>query len=192
MLKAMELDEDKISQIIDAHQATVDEIAKERDSYKADAEKYKSDSEELAPVKKELAAAQKELEKLKGIDDEFSRYKADVAAKTTQAAKEKAYREVLKEAGVSEKRFDAIIKVSDLSKIELDDDGHVKDSKDLVDGIKTEWAEFIVTEGQKGASTATPPSNTGGTKMSKDEIMQIKDTAERQQAMLDNKELFLN
>lgn len=192
MLKAMELDDDKISQIIDAHQSTIDEIANERDSYKTEAEKYKAESGKLTSLEKELEDAKKEVEKLKGIEDEFSSYKADVDAKATQAAKEKAYREMLKEAGISEKRLDSIIKVSDLSKVEIDGDGRLKDSDELIDGIKKEWADFIVTEGLKGADTATPPANTGGSKMSKEEIMKIKDAAERQQAMLENKELFFN
>lgn len=190
-LKAMEIDDDKISQIIDAHQATIDEIAKERDTYKADAEKYKTDSDELATVKKKLESAEKDSAKLKEIQEEYAHYKADVTAKETKANKEKAYREILKEAGVSEKRFDSIVKVSDLSKIEFDEAGKVKNSKELIDGIKTEWADFIVTEGQRGAGTSNPPSNTGGGKMSKEEIMKIKDTAARQQAMLENKELFI-
>lgn len=192
MLKAMELDDDKISQIIDAHQSTIDEIANERDSYKAEAEKYKAESEKIVSLEQELEDAKKEVEKLKGIEDEFSNYKADVDAKATQAAKEKAYREMLKEAGISEKRFDSIIKVSDLSKIEIDGDGRLKDSENLMNRIKEEWADFVVTEGLKGADTPTPPANTGGSKMSKEEIMKIKDTAERQQAMLENKELFFN
>lgn len=199
MLKAMELDDDKISQIIDAHQSTIDEIAKERDSYKADAEKYKADAERLDSVEKELVKTQAKLEnaeetskKLKTLQDEFNSYKADVDAKATQAQKEKAYRSLLTEAGISEKRFESIIKVSDLSKVELDKDGNVKDSKDIVKNLKTEWADFIVTEGVRGANTSNPPSNTGGSKMSKEDIMKIKDTAERQQAMLENKDLFLN
>ena len=199
MLKAMDLDEDKISQIIDAHQSVIDEIAQERDSLKADVAKYKAEADRLASVEKDLTKAQAKLEdaeetskKLKSLQDEFNTYKADVNAKATQAQKEKAYRALLTEAGVSEKRFDSIVKVSDLSKIEFDKDGNVKDSKDIVNNIKSEWADFIVTEGVRGANTSNPPSNTGGNKMSKDEIMKIKDTAERQQAMLENKDLFLN
>ena len=199
MLKAMDLDDDKISQIIDAHQSTIDSIAEERDKLKADVEKYKGDAEKLATVEKDLEKAQAKLEeadktaeKYKSLQNEFAEYKADVDAKATKATKEKAYKELLKQAGVQDKRMDAIIKVSDLSKVELDKDGKIKDSKDLVDSIKSECAEFIVTEQTKGAQTPKPPANNGGTKMSKEEIFKIKDTAERQQAMLDNKELFLS
>lgn len=166
MLKAMELDEDKVSQIIDAHQAVIDEIAKERDAYKADVEKYKAEAERLAPVEKELIKAnakledaEKTAEKLKALQSEYDDYKADVSAKATQSAKEKAYRELLKQAGVSDKRYDSIIKVSDLSGIELDKDGNIKDAKSIVNNIKSEWADFVVTEGKSGANTATPPAN---------------------------------
>ena len=177
MLKAMELDDDKISQIIDAHQATIDEIASERDKYKADAEKYKADAGKLAEIEKELVKAQakaeegeKTSEKLKALQDEFNTYKADVDAKTTQAKKEKAYRSLLVEAGISDKRFDSIIKVTDLSSIELDDDGNVKDSKDIVNNIKSEWADFIVTAGKQGAKTPTPPANDPGKTFTRDDI----------------------
>ena len=192
MLKAMDLDEDKISQIIEAHQNTINEIAEERDALKADVEKYKASADKLASVEKDLVKAQAKLEdadktaeKYKALQTEFADYKADVDKKTTLANKEKAYRELLKEAGVSDKRFDAICKVSDLSKIEFDADGKVKDAKSVVDGIKSEWADFIVTTGTQGAKTSTPPANTGGSKMSKEDIMKIKDTSERQQAMTD-------
>lgn len=199
MLKAMDLDEDKVSQIIEAHQSTIDEIAEERDKLKAEVEKYKGEAERLATVEKDLVKAQAKLEdaekvseKLKALQNEFAEYKADVDAKATQSAKEKAYKDLLKQAGIQDKRMDAIIKISDLSGIELDKDGKVKDAKALVDTIKNEWSEFIVTEHEKGAQTPKPPVNNGGAKMSKDEIFKIKDTAERQAAMLENKELFLN
>lgn len=169
MLKAMELDDDKISQIIDAHQSVIDEIGNERDTFKADAEKYKAEVERLASVEKDLVKAQAKLEdaekiteKYKALQDEYATYKNDVTAKATQAQKEKAYRELLVEAGISDKRFDSIIKVSDLSKLEIDDDGKVKDAKTIVEDIKSEWADFIVTSGTQGASVSNPPQNTGG------------------------------
>lgn len=177
MLKAMELDDDKISQIIDAHQATIDEIAGERDKFKTDAEKYKAEAERLGSVEKDLVKAQAKLEeaadtaeKLKNLQDEFNTYKADVDAKATKAQKEKAYRGLLAEAGISDKRFDSIIKVTDLSGVELDNDGKVKDSKTIVEGIKSEWADFIQTTGTKGASTSTPPAGDPSKVYSRDDI----------------------
>ena len=95
-----------------------------------------------------------------------------------------------KQAGVSDKRFDAIVKVTAIDDLELGDDGVIKDSDKLVDSIKQDWSEFIVTESEEGASTGNPPKNTGGETMTKEEIMKIKDRNERQRAIEENHELF--
>lgn len=180
MLKAMELDDDKISQIIDAHQSVVEEIASERDTFKANAEKYKAEAEKLANVEKELVKANAKLEeaketseKYKALQDEFNTYKDDVKAKATQSLKEKAYRALLKEAGISDKRFDSIIRVTDLSGVEVDNDGNVKDKKSIVEGIKGEWADFIQTSSVQGATTATPPVSGAPKSFSRDEIRKM-------------------
>ena len=78
-----------------------------------------------------------------------------------------------------------------IDKLELDADGKVKDSKDLVKGIADEWADFVVKETKAGAETGNPPKTEGGAKMTKEEIFAIKDTTARQQAMLENKDLFI-
>lgn len=169
MLRSMELDDDKITQILDAHTAVIDEIAAERDKFKADAEKYKAESERLANVEKDLVKAQAKVEeaednadKLKNLKAEFEQYKADVKAKEVAGVTEKAYRGLLKEAGIADKYFDKIIKVTDLSKIKLDKDNKIEDSGNIVNGIKSEWSEFVVTQGTQGANVANPPANTGG------------------------------
>lgn len=192
MLQAMNLEDAQIDQIIEAHRNTINGLTEERDSlrkevedYKAQADKLKDTEKELVKVQAKLEDAEKMSEKLKAVQTEFEDFKADVTAKEKKASKEKAYRELLIEAGVSEKRIDSVIKVSDLSSIELDDNGKVKDSKTIISGIKSEWADFIVTQATQGAQTPKPPTNNGGAEMSKEEIMKIKDTAERQSAIRD-------
>lgn len=180
MLKAMGLEDEKIDQIIDAHQSTIDEIAGERDKYKADAEKYKIDADKLASVEKDLVKANAKLEdakevseKYKFLQDEYNTYKDNVKAKATHDLKEKAYRALLKEAGISDKRFDSIIRVTDLSGVEVDDDGNVKNKQPLVDGIKNEWADFIQTQGTQGAKTSTPPAGDTTKVFSRDDIKKM-------------------
>lgn len=172
-------------EICGRHTADLDSIKEQRDTFKKDAET-------LATVQKELD----DLKKAQSTDnykEKYEKLQADIAAKETKAAKSKAYRELLREAGVSDKRFDGIIKLTDLDGIELDSDGKIKDADKHSENIKTEWADFIVSTETKGAKTATPPANNGGkTTMSKDEIMAIKDTVQRQKAMAQNKELFLS
>ena len=190
MLQAMDLSEAQIDQIIEAHRSTINGLTDERDELRRNVEEYKAQADKLKDTEKELVKAQAKLEdaekvaeKLKAVQTEYEDYKADVTAKQKQASKEKAYRELLTQAGVSDKRLDSIIKVSDLSDIEVDDDGKIKDSKEIIDNIKSEWADFIVTQSTHGAQTATPPNNTGGAEMSKEDIMKIKDTSDRQTAI---------
>lgn len=161
MLKAMGIEDEKIDQIIEAHTETVDALKEQRDKYKEDAEK-------LPEVKKQLDKATKDLEsagndpykvKYEALKEEHEKMIAENKAKETRSAKERAYRELLKAAGVTEKRIDSVIRVSDLDGVELDDKGAIKDADKLTDSIKTEWADFIPTTITQGAQTATPPAN---------------------------------
>ena len=156
LLKGMGLTEEQVSTIIEAHIDTVDGLKKDINKYKGDAEK--------------LPAVQKELDDLKAAGDggykekyekehkAFEDYKADQTAKETRNAKENAYREFLKTVGVSEKRIPAILKVTDLDKLEMDGE-KFKDADKLTESVKTEWADFIENSNTSGANTQNPPTN---------------------------------
>ena len=62
--------------------------------------------------------------------------------------------------------------------------------KDLTKKIKDEWSGFIVERREDGADVKNPPNKTGAKKMTKDEIMAIKDGKERRAAIAANPELF--
>lgn len=196
-MQGMGLTEEQVNAIIEANEETITGL-------KAEIEKFKTASEEsdkkLAKAQKELTTIKEEAEKDEGknpwkvkydaIKEEFSAFKAEKDAEATKASKEKAYRELLKDVGVSEKRINSVLKVTDLNKIELDEEGNIKDVEDHKKSIKDEWNDFIPAEGTQGASTPHPPAKSSG-KMTKDEIMAIKDTSARQEAMLANKDLFI-
>lgn len=135
-------------------------------------------------------SAEKWKTKYDALKDDYDTFKKDIAAKETKATRENAYRELLKEAGISEKRINTVLRVSEIDKLEMGDDGKFKDSDKILDSIKDEWADFIVTEKTVGAKTPTPPKNNGGTAMTKEEIMKIKDTTERQKAIAEHHDLF--
>jgi len=200
MLSAMGIDEDKQDEIINAHVEVVNALKEERDSLKADAQKADKLQKQIDDLNESMKNGERSPYKVKyeakvdeynNLKQEYDDYKADVSAKELESKKSNAYKKLLKSAGVSEKRIDSIIRVTDLSKVEIDDDGKIKDSDSLTKNIKDEWSDFIVTESKQGANVSNPPANTGGGKKSKEEIMSIKDTAARQQAMLENKELFI-
>ena len=192
-LKALEIEGDKADQIIEAHTETVDGL-------KASLEAAQTDAGKVADLQKQLEAAQADLEAVKkdsykvkyeAIKEDFEAFKAEQAKKDTRTAKETAYRALLKEAGVSEKRIDAVLRVSDVDGVELDDKGQIKGADKLSQAIKAEWADFIPTTHTEGAPTATPPVSTGGGHtMTKEQIMDIKDIDERYKAMAEHSDLF--
>ncbi len=137
----------------------------------------------------EVTKAGKWKTKYDALKEDFETYKNDIAAKETKATRENAYRELLKEAGISEKRLASVLRVSDIDNLEMED-GKFKDSEKLVEGIKEEWADFITTQEVHGAKTTNPPKNNGGSAMTKEEIMKIKDTSERQKAIAENIGIF--
>ena len=191
-LSALGIEADKVEEIIKGHAETVDGLKDELEKYKADAKKLPEVTAELEKLKEAVKndrtdELQKKYDKLKA---EFDEYKSDVKGKEVQATKSKAYRSLLKEVGVSEKRIDSIMKVTDLSTIDFDDDNKIVDAEKVTESIKNEWSDFIPVIEKKGVKVATPPANNGGGTKTKEEIMAIKDTAARQQAIAENHELF--
>ena len=144
-----------ITKIMEGHIASLDALREERDKYKVDAEK--------------LPQVQKELDTLKAtpVDDYKVKYESEHTALEelkTQIAKDNLnrqkstlYRKLLTESGIDEKRLDAVLRLTDLDKIEIKD-GKLTNKDALVKGIKSEWSDYIVDEKMKGASPATPPS----------------------------------
>ena len=118
-------------------------------------------------------------------------YKTQQTAKESRAAKESKFREQLKAAGVLEKYFDRIVRLSgeDIDKMELDSKGNVKNADKLAESLKTDWSDYVGSTSTKGAPVDNPPANTGS-KMTKEQIFAIKDAGERQAAIAANADLF--
>ena len=193
-LSALGIEADKVEEIISAHMETVTGLKDEKEALQKKADQVDSLTEELNELKENSKNDAKYKVKYDALKTEFDEYKENQQKEATAKIKTEAYTKLLKDAGVSEKRIDAILKVSkdQIDALELDDEGNAKNADDLNKKIVEDWSDFIVTEGQLGVKVDNPPENTGGGKMTKEEIMAIKDTAERQAAMLENKDLFLN
>ena len=101
----------------------------------------------------------KDSEEYKALKTEFDNYQAEVAAKETKAAKEAAYRAILKDANLSEKGIEKAIKYAEWDKIELGEDGKLKGANDHIKAVREEWSEYVTTTTTTGAKTSTPPAN---------------------------------
>lgn len=178
-LSALGIEADKVDEIIAAHTEVTDALKAERDQYRADAEKLAGVQTELDDLKAQAAkdGGKNPFEvKYNAIKEEFENFKADLAAKESKAAKADAYKALLKEAGVSEKRIEAVLKVSDIDGVKLDKDGQIEGKGDLMKSIKAEWADFIPTSQTVGAQTAHPPANNGKTLQSREDIYKRDDS----------------
>ena len=193
-LTALGIEEEKVDEIITAHTEVTDSLKAERDDYKAKAAKLEALEKEYESLQKTIEENGKDSYKVKfeALKEDFEAYKKEITEKDQKAKREAAYKTLLKEAGIPDKRLDAILKVSDPSEIEFDEDGKtVKNADELSKRIKEEWADFIPTMKIEGAKTPTPPAGSAGkaTKTAA-EIREISDPIARQKEMAEHPELF--
>ena len=155
----IEVPKDVLGQICDLHTSSMDglpETIKELKGKLKVAEQERDAAKAKVPVDGEETISKAEYDKLKG---EFDNYKKDVEAKETKAAKEAAYRAILKDANLSEKGIEKAVKYAEWDKIELGEDGKLKGANDHIKAAREEWAEYVTTTTTTGAKTSTPPAN---------------------------------
>ena len=185
-----------IEEIIAGHNATVEALKDDIAELKANATdytdmkaKFDEQSKELETVKKQLAESDDYKGKYETVKKEYDDYKSDVDGKEKKAKSDIAFKEWLKGQGYSEKGASKIVKYGGFVP-EFDKDGNIKNAEKLTESVNSEWSEYKETVHTEGAKTATPPQNTGGKSITKEEIMNIKNTAERQKKIAENPELF--
>lgn len=191
-LTTLGIDEDKADAIMEKHQEVLTEVKEERDKYKEEAESVPALQKQVEDLKAQAEGAEKDPYKVKyeALKEDFEAFKNSISEKETASKKETAYKALLKDAGVSEKRISAIMKVTDLKDFELDEEGKPKEAEKYIASIKEEWSDFIQTTHKEGAGTSTPPANGGKTTMTKEQIRAIADPIARQKAMAENPSLF--
>lgn len=148
--------------------ALVSEHLNARNAYAE--EQVKAELEKQPATKAENV---KDSEEYKSLKADFDKYKAEVAEKETKAAKEAAYRAILKDANLSEKGIEKAIKYADWDKIELDENGKLKGANDHIKAVREEWAEYVTTTTTTGAKTSTPPANNGNSGVTKEDFQKM-------------------
>lgn len=161
MLKGMGLTDEQVGAIIDEHtnvtSALKDQIAD-----------YKDKADQLSDVQKELNDLKKDIKDndWKGKYDkehaDFDAYKKDIASKERNAKIQSAYKSLLTECKVGDKHIGSILKVTDFSKMDIDENGSLKNADKLKESIESDWSGFITTtETKTSENPATPPENKG-------------------------------
>lgn len=145
------------NRLIAAHLAVVDPLKDDLQRYRADAEKLPGVQKELDDLK--AASANNEWETMYNNEHiAFEKYKAEVAAAAQTEKVKAAYKELLKDVGINEKRFEAILRLTDFSKMKLGDKG-LEDADKLKEAIKSDWADYIPETHEDGADVGNPPNN---------------------------------
>ena len=160
-LEGMGIDDKQVESIIEAHSETVNGLKAERDRHKEQAEKVPDLQKQLEDAKAASGNGDEWEEKYNAEHQAFEDFKAQVATEKADAEKAQAYRGMLMAAGIDPKRIDAIMRVTDLSKVEMDGDG-LKDSDKLAEAAKAEWADFVIKTKTQHAEPENPPKGTGG------------------------------
>ena len=184
--------DDIAAKLVELHRGVVDPLKDDLDTAKRDATKYKADAEKLPGV-------QRELDDLKNGDDwkgkyenehqNFEDYKGQVARDAETAKVKAAYKSLLIEEKIGSQNIDDILAITDFSGMKLKEDGTLDNVDDLKQGISSKYGRFIVTTRQRGERVDNPPKN-GNDRMSREEILAIKDTTARQKAIGENLDLF--
>lgn len=186
MLSGMGLTAEQVDAIIEEHTSVTQGLIADRDKYKADAEKLPGVQKQLDDLQKGDNDWKTKYEK---EHNDFESFKKDVNGKEEAAKVRDAYQQLLEDAGVASKHIKTVLRVTDFSEMKLDKDGNLEGADKLTEKIKSDWSDFISTTSTKGAGVQDPPAK-GGKAKTKEEILAIKDTTERQQAMAENIELF--
>lgn len=198
MLKGMGLTEEQADTIIEAHAETVDGLKDQLKTAKEKADKLDGVQKELDDLKAQGDGGYKE--KYEKERKAFEDYKADVERKASHATKEAAVKAYLESKHIT----GANLKIAMLAvagKIDgMELDGEKLKSTDALDELVKDGGDLaglVVKTSTKGAQTATPPTNNGGSNMTKADIY-AKDergryklsAAERQKALAENPDLM--
>lgn len=157
LLEGMGIEDKAIESIIEAHSETVNGLKADRDKYKEQAQKVPDLQKKLEEAEAASGSGDEWQQKYEDEHQAFEDYKVQVATEKAEADKAQAYRGMLMGAGIDPKRIDAIMRVTDLRQVEMED-GKLKDTEKLQESAKQEWADFVVKSNTQGSNPATPPT----------------------------------
>lgn len=175
------------NRLVALHLGVVDPLKDDLTKYKADAEKLPGVQKQLDDLKATGDGGYKE--KYEKEHSAFEAFKTDITAKESKAAKEKAVRAYFESKNITGANLDLAMRGcgEEMAALELDGE-KIKDTTSLdalVDGTYKGLVSKSHVRVDMGGRL-----NDGGKPMTKDEVMQITDRAERRAAIAANMDLF--
>lgn len=162
-LKGIGLTDEQVEAAMEEHVAVTDALKgqiRDLTNETAEIENLRAENEQLKTFKADAEKADWES-KYNAEHTAFEQFKADAETKETTAKLQTAYKAMLKEQNIDEKRFDAILRVTDFSGMKLTQEGKLANAEKLAEQIKQDWSGFVVTQRTEGQQIDTPPANSG-------------------------------
>ena len=146
------------NRLVALHLGVVDPLKDDLTKYKADAEKLPGVQKELDDLKAAGDCGYKE--KYEKEHSAFEAFKADITAKESKAAKEKAVRAYFESKNITGSNLDLAMRGcgEEMAALVMDGD-KIKDTSSLDALIDGAYKPLVYTEHTQGANPATPPAN---------------------------------
>lgn len=155
-----------IDSIMEAHGETINLIKEKNTQKEAD---YKTSLSDLqtnaedykAKYESEVASHEKTRSEL---DKKYNDFEIAVNSEKQQQSIKDKLSELLKTNGMNEKAINKALKLYDISSVEMDDKGKIRNEANVLENFKVEWDGFFATEKTDTYSPPTPPlATTQGT-----------------------------
>ena len=155
------------TKLVELHRGVVDPLKDDLDAAKRDATKYKAEADKVPGLQKDLDEAKKGedwKDKYEKEHQSFEDYKTKIARDAETAKVEAAYRKLMTEERVSDKAMTLIIaaKKAEFSNMKLKEDGTLDGVDDLKKEINEKYADFRVSQRQRGEQVGNPPAGAPG------------------------------
>lgn len=160
-LKALNVPDEAIDAIVEAHSDAINDIKQERDQYAEKAKELATITAERDQLKQQLEDAKKGSDDTAKVQAEFDAYKQQVEAEKKATAVTAATKKLLTDNGMQHKLADLVLSKRGLDGIELDDKGDIKDSANLLESFKQDYGDLFATIVHNGTDGLTPPSGDG-------------------------------
>lgn len=189
LLKGMGLTDEQVNAVIEEHTTVKDALKKQLTTLTEEKNALENINAENAELRAKLKEAEDFKQKYEDVNTRFENYKQDIANKETFANLKNAYKQLLEENHINDKQIKSILEITKFDKLKLDKDGKLENIDELNKEINEKYSGFIVeTTTQSSTKVPTPPTN--NTTISKEKILEIKDTRERQRMIAEHIDLF--